>query len=55
MATPRLEQVCMKMYIESGSNVDMYSKAKTRALLSIKQNLVSDEALTIPNITNLQT
>ena len=50
-----LEQVYMKMYVKSGSNVDVYSKAETNALLSTKQNLISDGALTIPNITNLQT
>ncbi len=33
----------------------MCSKAATNALLSTKQNLISDRALTIPNISNLQT
>ena len=50
-----LEQVYMKLYIKSGSNVDVYSKAETNALLNTKQNLISNGALSISNITNLQT
>jgi hypothetical protein len=45
----------MKLYAKSGSNVDVYSKAETNAFLSTEQNLISNGALTTPNITNLQT
>ena len=50
-----LEQVYnMKLYVKSGSNIDVYSKDETDALLSTKQNLISNGALTIANVTNLQ-
>jgi hypothetical protein len=50
-----LEQVYMKLYVKYGSNVAVYSKAETNALLNTKRNLISKGTLTIPNITNLQT
>ena len=49
-----LENVYMKLYIKSGSNVDVCSKAETDALLNNKQHLITNGDLSISNVTNLQ-
>ena len=49
-----LEQVFLSIYVKSGSNVDTYSKTETDALLSVKQNQITDGSLSISKINGLQ-